>query len=437
MPNNFRSKINQLILLLLLFVNNLDAAANQPTQQDSSLVRFNKSMGIIKEFYVNKLSDTKILDNAITGMISNLDPHSQYLKDSDYQDFLIESKGEFSGLGISVTPKNGSLLIISPLDQTPAEKAGIKAGDFLVAINGKSIREMSLSEVMNQVRGPQGSIVNLTILRKGNDHPLHFQLKREIIRIKNVRSKMLTDNFGYIRISQFQELTALAVKTAVKELQHQSKNHLRGIILDLRNNPGGLVDEAIDTVQEFLDSKHIHKFRKLIVYAEGQSPQAKFTSYANKNDILANAPIVTIINNGSASAAEIVAGALKDYKRSLIVGQQSFGKGSIQTIIPLDMQHAIKLTTALYHTPSGQIIQNVGITPDIIINDFILQEKNNPFAEVTIKKELSLQNHLSITNQKLQQYQTTDQNDNSLAKEDYQLFAALKLLQAIYYSKNT
>lgn len=424
------------MMLIFLACNIADAASlHYAPKQEELLERFNKSIDIVKNLYVKKVADEQILDNAISGMISNLDPHSEYLVGNEYKNFLFESKGEFGGLGINVTPKDGLLLIISPIYQTPADKAGIKAGDFLLAVNGKSIREMSLTEVVNQVRGPQGSTVNLTILRQGKQQPLNFNLKREIIRIKSVSSKMLQHNMGYIKISQFQQLTALAVKAAIKELQTQAQGKLQGMILDLRNNPGGLLDVAIDTARLFLDIKNMQQFKQIIMYTEGQSPQEKFTAYAKGHDLLANMPIITLINNGSASAAEIVAGALQDYKRSVIVGQQSFGKGSVQTVIQLDPDHAIKLTTALYHTPSGKIIQNVGITPDITLNELTVMQNNPGFESWNVTHESALRNHLSVANQNTLAASASSTDEESLAQKDYQLFTALKILQAMSYSK--
>lgn len=435
---NWIKLIIRYMLLLCLACNLADAAPTNYEQKQEELVeRFNKSVDIVKTLYVKKIAEEQILDNAISGMISNLDPHSEYLSGNEYKNFLFESKGEFGGLGISVTPKDGLLLIISPLYQTPADKAGIKAGDFLLAVNGKPIREMSLTEVMNQVRGQQGSTVNLTILRQGKQQPLNFNLKREIIRIKSVSSKMLHHNVGYIKISQFQQLTALAVKAAIKELQDQAHGKLQGMILDLRNNPGGLLDVAIDTAKLFLDKKNMQQFKQIIVYAEGQSPQAQFTAYTKGHDLLANIPIITLINNGSASATEIVAGALQDYKRSLIVGTQSFGKGSIQTVIELDSNHAIKLTTALYHTPAGKIIQNVGITPDIALDELTVIQKKPGFKSWSITHEAALHNHLSVANQnQLKTASTSSKDEELLAQQDYQLFTALKILQAMSYSKH-
>jgi carboxyl-terminal processing protease len=411
----------------------------------SKIELFEKSAAIIKSYYVDKITTDQILDNAIHGMLSNLDPHSEYLDKDDYKNLLLSTQGEFSGLGIHVTPKYGSLVVISPLDGSPAAEAGIKAGDFLLAINGKLVSEMSLAEAINSVRGPQNSLINLTIMRKDNHVPFDLRLKRAKIHLNSVRSSMLLPGFGYIRISQFQRFTDVSVKSAIKALQYKSNNHLHGIILDLRNNPGGLLRSAVATVDLLLDSQTLQKFNKIIVYTVGKAPNSGWIARARGHDCLKHAPIVVLINNGSASAAEIVAGALQDYKRALIVGNTSFGKGSVQEIIPLDATHAIKLTTALYHTPAGKVIQNIGIVPDIN-NDAIKFNVVLP-RDISILeplKEYQLKNHLGNTrklgneqNQALARQQATLPLEVNLASQDYALYNALELLQAMYYSRSS
>jgi carboxyl-terminal processing protease len=403
---------------------------------DEDVARFTNTIVLIKDFYVEKVGDEKLLDNAVRGMVSGLDPHSEYLDKEAYKTLLVSTSGEFGGLGIEVTPQFGVLRVISPIDDTPASKAGIKAGDFVVAINGKLVSEMTLDEAVENMRGPKGSELTLTVIRKGEKSPLVFKLTREIIRIKSVKSKMLNDGFGYVRISQFQDPTSTAVRTAIEGLKKEAGGHLKGLILDLRNNPGGLLDMAVQITNTFLDSSKITKFNKTIVYTEGRIPEAQYTAKASGNDILEGAPMVALINGGSASASEIVAGALQDYKRALIVGSPSFGKGSVQTVIPLDKTHAIKLTTALYHTPSGRVIQNLGITPDIFIEDFqITPQKEDDLALIEPLKEYQLKNHLPGAKpggMNQAEDQLLKSTDYMLAKEDYQLFSAYKILQAIY-----
>lgn len=411
--------------------------SNEHTQlTDEDVARFTNTIVLIKDFYVEKVADEKLLDNAVRGMVSGLDPHSEYLDKQAYKTLLMTTSGEFGGLGIEVTPQYGVLKVISPIDDTPASKAGIKAGDFVVAINGKLVSEMSLDEAVDNMRGPKGSELTLTVIRKGEKSPLVFKLIRETIRIQSVRSKLLDNGFGYVRISQFQDPTSQSVRTAIENLKKSSGGHLKGLILDLRNNPGGLLDMAVQITNTFLDSAALTTFDKNIVYTEGRIPEAQFTAKATGKDLLEGAPLVTLINGGSASASEIVAGALQDYKRALIVGSPSFGKGSVQTVIPLDKTHAIKLTTALYHTPSGRVIQNLGIFPDIYIEDYqITPEKKDELALLEPLKEFQLKNHLPGTKtapETSSNEELRKSSDYLLAKEDYQLFSAYKILQALY-----
>lgn len=403
---------------------------------DEDVARFTNTIVLIKDFYVEKVGDEKLLDNAVRGMVSGLDPHSEYLDKEAYKTLLVSTSGEFGGLGIEVTPQFGVLRVISPIDDTPASKAGIKAGDFVVAINGKLVSEMTLDEAVENMRGPKGSELTLTVIRKGEKTPLVFKLTRAIIHIQSVKSKMLDGGFGYVRISQFQDPTSTAVRSAIESLKKSAGGHLKGLILDLRNNPGGLLDMAVQITNTFLDSAKLTQFNKTIVYTAGRIPEAQYTAKATGTDILDGAPMVALINGGSASASEIVAGALQDYKRAIIVGSPSFGKGSVQTVIPLDKTHAIKLTTALYHTPSGRVIQNLGIVPDIFIEDFqISPQKEDDMALIEPLKEYQLKNHLPGTktnDTSMSQDQLLKSTDYLLAKEDYQLFSAYKILQAIY-----
>lgn len=404
---------------------------------DDDINRFTNTIVLIKDFYVKKVGDKSLLDDAIRGMVGGLDPHSEYLDQEAYKTLLVTTSGEFGGVGIEVTPEFGILKIVAPMDDTPASKAGIKSGDYIVAIDGKLVSEMSLQDAVEKMRGKAGSQVILTVLRKGEKTPLTFKLTREVIKIASVKSKMLDNNFGYIRISQFQEPTAKLMRDAILDLKNKNQGHLNGIILDLRNNPGGLLETAVQVVDSFLDSKNLHdKFKDLIVYTEGRLPEAQYSAKASGTDILNGAPIVVLINGGSASASEIVAGALQDYRRALIVGTTSFGKGSVQTVIPLDKAHALKLTTALYHTPSGRIIQNIGIIPDVQIEDLqvIKNKTNEDLAMIEPIKEYQLKNHLPGTTVSGQtdQKDGVENNDIGLAHDDFQLFEALKILRTVY-----
>lgn len=408
---------------------------------DDDINRFTNTIVLIKDFYVQSIGDKALLDDAIRGMVSGLDPHSEYLDGEAYKTLLMTTSGEFGGVGIEVTPEYGILKIVAPMDDTPASKAGIKSGDYIVAIDGKLVSEMTLQDAVDKMRGKAGSQVVLTILRKGEKTPLTFKLNRQMIHIASVKSKMLDSNFGYIRITQFQEPTAKLMHDAILDLKNKNQGHLNGIILDLRNNPGGLLETAVQVVNNFLDSKSLgNKYKDLIVYTEGRLPEAQYSAKATGIDILNGAPIVVLINGGSASASEIVAGALQDYRRAVIAGTTSFGKGSVQTVIPLDKTHALKLTTALYHTPSGRVIQNIGIIPDVQIEDLqVVKNKNDEdIAMIEPIKEYQLKNHLqsapttgnSATN--LANANNIERNDLGLAHDDFQLFEALKILRTMY-----
>lgn len=402
------------------------------TVSDDDINRFTNTIVLIKDFYVQPVGDRSLLDDAIRGMVGGLDPHSEYLDSEAYKTLLMTTSGEFGGVGIEVTPEYGILKIVAPMDDTPAAKAGIKAGDYIVAIDGKLVSEMSLKDAVEKMRGKSGTQVILTVLRKGEKQPLTFKLNREVIKIASVKSKMLEGDFGYIRITQFQEPTAKLMRDAILDLKNKNNGRLNGIILDLRNNPGGLLETAVQVVDSFLDSKRISKYNDVIVYTEGRLPESQYKAKASGNDILNGAPIVVLINGGSASASEIVAGALQDYRRALVVGTTSFGKGSVQTVIPLDKSHALKLTTALYHTPSGRVIQNVGIVPDVRIEDLkVMKDKtDDDIAMIEPIKEYQLKNHLEGTNKNTST--ASERNEITLAHDDYQLFEALKILRTIF-----
>ncbi|OGT38577.1 MAG: hypothetical protein A3F11_04815 [Gammaproteobacteria bacterium RIFCSPHIGHO2_12_FULL_37_14] len=396
--------------------------------------RFTNTIVLIKDFYVQQVGDKVLLDDAIRGMVSGLDPHSEYLDQEAYKTLLMATSGEFGGVGIEVTPEFGVLKIVAPMDDTPASKAGIKSSDYIVAIDGKLVSEMTLQEAVDIMRGKPGSLVTLTVLRKGEKTPLIFKLTRETIHIASVKSKIMENDFGYIRISQFQEPTAKIMRDAILELKSKNQGRLNGIILDLRNNPGGLLETAVQVVDNFLDSKKLKKFNEVIVYTEGRLPEAQYSAKASGKDILNGAPIVVLINGGSASASEIVAGALQDYQRAIVVGTTSFGKGSVQTVIPLDKNHALKLTTALYHTPSGRVIQNIGIVPDVQVDDLkIARNKGDEeIAMIEPIKEYQLKNHLKFSGDNTKPVNPILNSDLTLAYEDFQLFEALKILRTMH-----
>lgn len=413
-------------------------SAKTSALEESDINRFTSAISEIKDFYVNSISDKKLLEDAIRGMLSGLDPHSEYLDEDSYKTLLMTTNGEFGGLGIEVTGEFGVLKVISPIDDTPASKAGIKASDYIVAIDGKLVNEMTLQEAVDAMRGKKGSPVSLTLIRKGEKNPISLKLVRDTIHITSVKSKMLSNGFGYVRITQFQEPTTELMVAAIDKLKKSSGGQLKGLILDLRNNPGGLLETAVQVSDVFLDPKVINtKFNNVIVYTEGRLQKAQYSAKVSgkpaTGDIINGAPIVILVNEGSASASEIVAGALQDYHRAIVVGTTSFGKGSVQTVLPLDDKHAIKLTTALYHTPSGRVIQNLGITPDIVVADLKVDNKAPVDAIIEPIKEFELKGHLPGKSDKNPPAITSKADEINLAHEDFQLYEAEKILKTIAF----
>ncbi|MCX7119046.1 MAG: S41 family peptidase [Legionellales bacterium] len=396
--------------------------------------RFSRAIKLIKAFYVKETQDKSLFDNAIRGMLNGLDPHSAYLDENDFIELQSMTQGEFGGLGIEVTSEDGILRVISPLVDTPAFKAGIKTGDYIIKIDKKYVQGLELKDAVSMMRGKPGSPIKLTVIRKGTSKPLMFSLTREKIEIKSVKERLLDKEYGYVRLTQFQSMTDKDMRTAIDSLKQKSGGNLKGFILDLRNNPGGLLDSAIQVSGAFLNREKNGK-REMIVYTQGRLPGSKFTAMANAQDVLNNAPMVVLINNGSASASEIVAGALKDNHRAIIVGTRSFGKGSVQTVLPLDDQRAIKLTTALYYTPGGISIQAQGITPDIVIEEITLPKSAEKTSLIDLS-ESELSRHLNNGN--LNQTVTANKptlDESGLLHEDYQLYSALTLLKALAVNK--
>ncbi len=392
--------------------------------------RFSNAIGEIKKYYVKPIDDKELFDNAIRGMLSGLDPHSSYLDAEEFKELQTSTSGEFGGLGIEVTMEDGVVKVITPLVDTPAFKAGIKSGDYIIKLGKQSVQGLTLKDAVNLMRGKAGSTIDLTVLRKGATKPLSFSLIREVILIKSVKSKMLSDGYGYIRLTQFQALTGKDMLQAIDQLKQQSNGKLKGLVLDLRNNPGGLLDTAIQVSDAFLSADKSGK-QEMIVYTEGRLPGSKFTALANPGDILDNAPMVVLINNGSASASEIVAGALKDNKRALILGTKSFGKGSVQTVLPLDGKTGIKLTTALYYTPSGVSIQAKGIVPDIVVDEVEIPKAAGKKTDATGFSEADLSGHILNKNTPENAGAKAAVPTEDLLHEDYQLYAALTVLEGM------
>ncbi|MBI3752490.1 MAG: S41 family peptidase [Deltaproteobacteria bacterium] len=320
---------------------------------------FTDALSIVQDNYVEEVDPKNLIYGAVKGMLQGLDPHSSFMTPEEYKEMQVETKGSFGGIGIEIGIRDGMLTVVAPIEDTPAFKAGIKAGDRIVKIGDKYTKDMSINDAVKLMRGPKGAKVSIWILREGWKDPQEFAITRDIIAVKSVKYKALEDGFGYIRISQFQEKTAGDLEDALNKLG-SSEGKLKGLILDLRNNPGGLLQQAVEVSDKFLDSG-------LIVYTKGRAPGQDMRFEAREEGTQPNYPMIVMVNGGSASASEIVAGALQDHKRAVILGTQTFGKGSVQTIIPLSDGSAIRLTTSQYYTPSGRSIQAKGIEPDIII----------------------------------------------------------------------
>ncbi|MDR3491601.1 MAG: S41 family peptidase [Gammaproteobacteria bacterium] len=396
--------------------------------REANITHFVDTINLIKNSYAKTVDEKKLLENAIRGMVNNLDPHSEYLDEQAYKALLTTTSGAFGGLGLEVTTEHGVLKIVTPMDDSPAAKAGLKPNDYIVAVNDVLLNTMTSDEAVEKMRGEKGTPVTLTIIRKGEKKPLKFSLIRDTIKTDSLKSKMLNNNIGYIRIGQFQENTAALLTKAINDLNKSAGGNVSGLILDLRNNPGGLLESAVNVVNEFLDSDKITQFKKMIVYTEGRTSESKYEAYATGHDLINKAPLIIMVNAGSASASEIVAGAIQDYRRGIVVGATSFGKGSVQTVVPLDDTHAVKLTTALYHTPSGRLIQNQGIIPDISIPALKIENKDAPLLGNL--KESALKDHLKNDTVK----ETTgdkDANPADLAKEDFQLFETINILKTL------
>ena len=310
--------------------------------------------------YVESVDDSVLIESAVRGMVTDLDPHSQFLNSAEYEEVRISTTGNYSGVGLEVHMENGVVVVVAAIEGTPAEKAGLRSGDIIVAIDEIALDEDNFSEAINHMRGKPGTTVLISVLRESEPDPIEYKLTRNNVQVKSVRYELLEDDYGYVRISHFSDTTPKDTRKAIKKLRRESSGLLQGLVLDLRNNPGGVLEAAIDISDEFLDEG-------LIVSASGRGPDANFSHMAHEGDVLQGIQIVVLVNGGSASSSEIVAGALQDNHRATIVGEQTFGKGSVQTVMPLSNGRAIKLTTSRYFTPSGISIHGLGITPDIEI----------------------------------------------------------------------
>jgi carboxyl-terminal processing protease len=374
----------------------------------------------VRSHYVEKPDDSKLVEGAVNGMLNGLDPHSSYLDPKNFRDMQIQTRGEFGGLGIEVTMEDGLIKVVAPIDDTPAAKAGIRAGDVITHLDDEAVQGLTLNQAVEKMRGPVNTKINLKVMRKGVDKPLDIAIVRDVIRVRSVRSKV-EDDVGYIRITQFNDQTTEGLKKAIKDLTDQiPADKLKGFVLDLRNNPGGLLDQAISVSDAFLE-------RGEIVSTRGRDPDETQRFNARPGDLIKGKPVIVLINGGSASASEIVAGALQDHKRATLVGTRSFGKGSVQTIIPLGPGNgALRLTTARYYTPAGRSIQAKGIVPDIEVLQDVPEEVKARMSG-DIKGESSLRGHLKAAegDEKggSQSYVPTD------TKDDKALNKALDLLR--------
>ncbi|MEN9465100.1 MAG: hypothetical protein RL217_1281, partial [Pseudomonadota bacterium] len=378
----------------------------------------------IRSSYVEEVDDKTLFEYAINGMLSSLDPHSAYLKGEDFADLQENTTGKFGGLGLEVSAEDGFILVVSPIDDTPAQKAGIQAGDLIVSINGESLVGQSLNDAVEKMRGAVGSSIKLGIRRKNEKELLSFTLVRAEIKVASVRTEMLENRIGYVRITQFQENTGTDLADAIENWK--SKGPINGLVLDLRNNPGGVLDAAVAVVDNFIDNG-------LIVYTEGRTPESRVSYSATRHTPAADIPTVLLINGGSASASEIVAGALQDHQRAIVVGTQSFGKGSVQSVLPLSENSAVKFTTARYFTPNGRSIQAQGIKPDI----WVEQSEVTPFEQKSLT-EANLPGHLSNPTDKTPAAKKAANAENKLKartnellKKDFQLYEAFTLLRGL------
>lgn len=423
----FRSFLFTLLALMTLNVSAQDVIEGEAQVSPSRLPleelrAFAEIYERIRTSYVETVDDRTLIENAIHGMLNGLDPHSSYLGEEDFEDLRANTSGKFGGLGIEVGMEDGFIKVVSPIDDTPAQQAGIKAGDLIIKLDETPVKGLGLSEAVEKMRGEPGSPIVLTILRDGENQPLEITIKRAEIKITSVKQKLLDEQYGYIRVTQFQENTGADVNHALQILTEKSDQPLSGVILDLRNNPGGVLDAAVAVSDVFIDSG-------LIVYTQGRLKNADIRYEATIETAAPDIALIVLINGGSASASEIVAGALQDHGRAIIMGTQSFGKGSVQTVLPLNGDHALKLTTARYYTPNGRSIQAQGITPDIEVH----QGKFSAENESRYYKEADLSGHLENPEDTKNSAQETSEPSETkqLIEKDYQLQQALTMLKGM------
>ena len=414
------------LFLVTIFVfsfipNNFLNAKNNRNETYKQLSLFGDVFQRVQEQYVEEVEDKELIEAAISGMLQSLDPHSSYLSADDYSEMQVKTKGTFGGLGIEITLENGVVKVVSPIDDTPAHKAGMLPGDLIIGIEGKSIRGLPLSKAVEKLRGKVGSKVKITILREGSD-PFELEIIRDIIKIRSVKYNII-NNVGYIRLTTFSETTTSTMLDAIEKIKTQTGKNFQGLILDLRNNPGGLLNQSITVTDAFLENGEI-------VSTKGRNKDDTSRTFAQPGDVISNQPLIVLINSGSASASEIVAGALKDHGRAIILGTRSFGKGSVQSIVPIPGNGAIRLTTSRYYTPSGISIQAKGIEPDIIVETGFTKEKE---SEQTNIREENLKGALDNTNINEKDKNNVSSKKNEVLKllEDNQISRAVDLIRGI------
>ena len=391
---------------------------------------FTDVLGLLQKEYVEETNSKDLMYGAIKGMLETLDPHSAFMPPNMYKEMQEETKGRFEGLGIEITIKEGILMVVSPIEDTPAFKAGIMAGDQILKIDGDSTKNLTLMDSVKRLRGPKGTQVTITIMREGFTKPREFTLTRDVIPVRSVRHELLEKQYGYIRLSQFQEKTEGELDKALKALEEESKGSMKGLVLDLRNNPGGLLDQAVKVADRFIESG-------LIVSMEGRREDQKMKFFAHSQGTIARYPLIVLVNGGSASASEIVAGAIQDHGRGILVGTQTFGKGSVQTIFPLKDGSGVRLTTARYFTPNGRSIQAKGIIPDILVKPALSEEeKVTPLPKQPMEKDL--ERHLIETEKGPPKEKEKPKKEEVKEKKpsDPQLERALELLKSWEIFKN-
>lgn len=405
---------------------------------ESEVKKFVSAIAAIKEYYIKPTNDNQLFNDAIKGMVASLDPHSTYLDKDELSELKTTVSGKFVGIGVELTTEGGALKVISPLEGTPADRAGIKSNDLIIKIEGQLVQNMTLREAVNLIKGEAGTKVTLTIIRTGEKKPLVLTITREVIKLVTVKKKMLENGFGYIRITFFQGPVDKTLIRSIEALKSEAKGRLKGMVLDLRNNPGGLLEVSAKVADAFLDKKKLQKYNDVIVYTKGRIPGSDIKLKAEANDTIPGVPLVVMINGGSASASEIVAGALQDYKRAVLIGTRSFGKGSVQTVIPISKEDAIKLTTALYYTPAGRVIQAQGILPDVVIPQLNVDEKD--IKGLLDIDESNYRNHLEnkkkIDINEFEAQKKLREKELMLAKDDYQLYEALMILKGMSAVRN-